>query len=645
MTKNQYKKLFSQSDWTIESLQIIFDLLDKKSKEWLKLDCYPNQFEIVSADQLLNLYSSIGLPTNYPHWKFGKDYMINHNKYLNGRMGLSYEMIINCLSSDSIIDIENYGIAKLEDLEIGQNIWNGNEYVKVISKIKSNQTSGLKITIRNDHDILNPQKVYSIKCTKEHYFPVFNQGYVTLSKAEELGNLDYLFINTRMYDRWMMIPQEIIKIEEVNDLVFYDIEVDSSDHLFVANDILTHNCNPCISYNIEENDLCLMTLVYAHAAGGHNHFFKNNYMFRDWTQADSIIDYMKFARNFILECEKKYGPDEVEEFLDCCHSIQNYGVDVYNHPRFSLQKEQQRIQNTLKWEEENFDAVLDRGKKQKEYKDYDELDLDLLQTALKEPQENILYFLEKFTPKLPKWKRELIRIVRKVAQYFFPQSSTKVANEGTATFVHHYMINRLYDEGYLPDSFMLEFFKHHTNVVFQPTFDKPYFSGINPYTLGFNIFADLKRICEHPTDEDRKFFPDLCGKDWLEEFHYAVKNFRDDSFIQQYLSPKVIRDMKLFSYYDDSDENYYTISNIHDEKGYLKIREILAKQYNRSSYIPNISVTSYDELDQILMLEYHVKDDIELNEEDRDLTLDNIEAIWGGTIDIKYYIKGKEIEK
>ena len=74
---------------------------------------------------------------------------------------------------------------------------------------------------------------------------------------------------------------------------------------------LVINSNPCISYNMEDNTTCLMTLVLAHAAMGHNHFFKNNYLFKQWTQADAIVDYMVFARYFIHKCEGKYGFEEV----------------------------------------------------------------------------------------------------------------------------------------------------------------------------------------------------------------------------------------------------------------------------------------------------------------------------------------------
>ena len=55
-------------------------------------------------------------------------------------------------------------------------------------------------------------------------------------------------------------------------------------------------------------------------------------MFKQWTQADSIVDYMKFARDYILKCEEIYGPESVEEILDACHSIQEYGIDKYKKP-------------------------------------------------------------------------------------------------------------------------------------------------------------------------------------------------------------------------------------------------------------------------------------------------------------------------
>jgi hypothetical protein len=58
---------------------------------------------------------------------------------------------------------------------------------------------------------------------------------------------------------------------------------------------------------------------------------------------------------------------------------------------------------------------------------------------------------------------------------------------------------------------------------------------------------DLRRICEHPTEEDRRWFPDIAGAEWLKTLDFAMRNFKDESFIQQFLSPQVIRDFRLFS--------------------------------------------------------------------------------------------------
>ena len=127
------------------------------------------------------------------------------------------------------------------------------------------------------------------------------------------------------------------------------------------------------------------------------------------------------------------------------------------------------------------------------------------------PEENLLYFIEKRAPRLEDWQRELLRIVRNVSQYFYPQKQTQMMNEGCATFVHYEIMNRLHDRGLITEGSMLEFLHSHSSVVFQPDFDDPRFSGLNPYALGFAMMSDIQRICDEPTEEDREWFPDIAG--------------------------------------------------------------------------------------------------------------------------------------
>ena len=479
MDKEDLKKLFSRSDWDEETIIEADKVVSRIAEEYLGLETYPNQFEIISSEQMLDAYSLIGLPISYNHWKFGKDFVMNQNNYKKGRMGLAYELVINS--------------------------------------------------------------------------------------------------------------------------------------------------NPCISYNMEDNTTCLMVLVLAHAAYGHNHFFKNNYLFKQWTQADSIIDYMVFAKNFVTKCEEKYGFDEVEAVLDSCHALMNYGVDKYQKPRkISPDEERERLKKKLEDDQVFLDDIWRTLPKEKQ-------EIARERRFPDQPEENILYFIEKNSPKLKGWQRELVRIVRKTAQYFYPQGQSKVANEGCATFTHYEIINKMHEEGYLGDDFMMEFFHHHSNVIFQPGFDSQHYSGLNPYTLGFNIFTDLKRMSLDPTEEDKKWFPEIAGKgNWAETFRYIVENFKDETFVLQYLSPKVIRDMKLFSIIDEHDASHYEVNAIHDEYGYKKIRQALSESYNRSRYVPDIQIYNVDVYgDRTLTLEHTPVNNRLLDSGSISKVLPHVEFLWG----------------
>ncbi|MFY0701644.1 MAG: SpoVR family protein, partial [Bermanella sp.] len=206
---------------------------------------------------------------------------------------------------------------------------------------------------------------------------------------------------------------------------------------------------------------------------------------------------------------------------------------------------------------------------------------------------------------------------------------TQVMNEGWATFWHYTLLNTMYDEGLVTEGFMMEFLNSHSSVIYQPPFDSPYFSGINPYTLGFHMMSDIRRICEHPTAEDKEWFPDIAGSDWLDTLHFAMQNFKDESFVLQYLSPKLMRDLKLFSIMDDERKMHISIDAIHDEMGYRRVREDLAKQYDLSYREPNIQVYSVDiNGDRSLTLHHQRQNNIPLNEQTQDV-VKHLHTLWG----------------
>lgn len=239
----------------------------------------------------------------------------------------------------------------------------------------------------------------------------------------------------------------------------------------------------------------------------------------------------------------------------------------------------------------------------------------------------------KKSPNLEQWKREILRIVWKVNQYFYPQRSAQLVHEGYASFCHYYIMTRLEEKGILSPDAYLAFLHSHTRVVFQPSYDKPYYGGLNPYAVGFAICMDIKRMCEAPTDEDREWFPWLIGQRWQDAVKTAVFDFRNDSFIQQYLSPKVIRDLKLFSVLaaETADgESVAIVTEIHDEIGYKELRTKLAESYQLQHSTPQIVVTDADlEGDRTLYLKYVPYKGRELDVATAEMVADNIDFLWG----------------
>jgi spore cortex formation protein SpoVR/YcgB (stage V sporulation) len=202
-------------------------------------------------------------------------------------------------------------------------------------------------------------------------------------------------------------------------------------------------------------------------------------------------------------------------------------------------------------------------------------------------------------------------------------------NEGWATFWHYTLLNDLYDEGLVTDGFMMEFLQSHTSVIYQPGFDSPYYSGINPYTLGFAMYQDIRRICENPTEEDKRWFPDIAGSDWLTTVKFAMNNFKDESFILQFLSPKVIRDLKLFSILDDDRKDELLVPAIHDESGYHTIRELLAAQYNLGNREPNVQVWNVDRRGDRSLTLRHTQHDRKPLGGSTEEVLKHLHRLWG----------------
>ena len=218
-----------------------------------------------------------------------------------------------------------------------------------------------------------------------------------------------------------------------------------------------------------------------------------------------------------------------------------------------------------------------------------------------------------------------------MAQYFYPQTQTKVMNEGCATYVHYQIMNRLHEKGRIGEGAMVEFLRSHTNVVFQPEFNDRRYSGFNPYALGFAMMKDIERICHQPTAEDREYFKDIAGcGDHMNVLRDVWANYRDESFILQYLSPRLVRHFGMFHVTDNAEEAHLKVEAIHDERGYLAIKRALARHYDPAYFTPDIQVVDVNLAgDRKLIVKHRATNRVLLEEKDARQVLQHIADLWG----------------
>ena len=94
MTVADSKLISSGSDWDFETLAEYDHAIAELAHGKFGLDTYPNQIEVISSEQMMDAYSSVGMPVGYNHWSFGKQFVEVESRYRRGQMGLASEIVI-----------------------------------------------------------------------------------------------------------------------------------------------------------------------------------------------------------------------------------------------------------------------------------------------------------------------------------------------------------------------------------------------------------------------------------------------------------------------------------------------------------------------------------------------------------------------
>ncbi len=362
------------------------------------------------------------------------------------------------------------------------------------------------------------------------------------------------------------------------------------------------NSNPAIAYLHKDNTKLLQILTMAHVYA-HVHFFTNNFNFK-YTQPEYTVEMFKNHANRIRSYIKdpSIGDDEMELVLDSARAVawncrRNLAIR-----KVKDEEQQERAIDASIPPEDPFKSIHRRP----EYKEPELHKIPL------EPEEDLLLFIRDYNPFLSEWEQDVLTIVDEETKYFIPMMDTKIMNEGFASYWHHKILNNIG----LDDALQMEFAINHSHVV------TPHPGHINPYYIGFTMLHDIaKRFGEKRVFE-------------------TVESDRDSSFIRQYLTKELAREMHLIEFEPDDDK--YVVTKVSDDDNWDKIRDSLVKNIGMNS-MPVIKVTDSGFGHSQTLELTHEHDGRDLYLEYLDMTLHYVNLLWRRPVILKTKIDGRNI--
>ncbi len=280
------------------------------------------------------------------------------------------------------------------------------------------------------------------------------------------------------------------------------------------------NSDPGLAFLLDTNPEIANLLVAAHVFG-HVDFFKNNLLFAK-TNRNMVNDAVAHALRIDIYIER-YGLEVVEHLMDI-----GFALDRHIDPHLGIVRPPYPSRQIVE--------------KERPIQPYDDLFNTVLPSITYEvigervpphPERDLLWFLITYAPLEP-WQKDVLSIIREESYYFYPQSLTKIINEGWASYWHAELF---YQYGGVSPEEMIEFARLHAGVV-----NPGARYSLNPYYLGYSILVDIERRWDklHAAGESA-----LTGRQKL----FEVRRTEDDvSFLRNYLTAELMERLELFAY-------------------------------------------------------------------------------------------------
>jgi len=402
---------------------------------------------------------------------------------------------------------------------------------------------------------------------------------------------------------------------------------------------LVINNDPCYAYLMRSNATTDQKLVMAHVYG-HCDFFKNNAWFAHTDR--KMMDHMANHGNRIRRYMDRFGAEEVEEFIDCCLSIEDL-IDV--HSPFIKRQDERPLAHWRQPSDEDEETPVPGRFAAKGYMDQfinppaalraeadaQQKQRDREQRFPAEPVRDVMLFIMEHAP-LKSWQLDVLSMLRDEAYYFAPQAQTKIMNEGWASYWHSTIMTR---QG-ISSADVIHYCDHHSGTMATSP------GRLNPYKLGIELFRDIEdRWNRGRFGKEYDECDDLTAKrDWRRdtglgrEKIFEVRRIHNDlTFIDTFLTLDFCREHKLFSFGYNDEADYYEI----ESREFPKIKQrLLFSLTNRGQPLITVRDGNYKNRGELFLS--HAFNGVDLQMDYARDTLRNLARLWTRPVHIETLI-------
>jgi stage V sporulation protein R len=417
----------------------------------------------------------------------------------------------------------------------------------------------------------------------------------------------------------------------------YEREKTRYEHGFGIPYEVVLNSNPSRAYLMSTNPFPVQVMVMAHVYG-HNDFMKNNCHFKP-ARRDILPSASEGAIRF-RNYEKRFGMEAVEHVIDAGLSI-----ELNTNPDFFIKEETEEQQRDRLSEPSPApevpgpydDLVPKRKGEQPSAGEYD-------RKTPPEPDRDILLYIINHSPKpLKEWEKDILSVIRDQGRYFMPQRRTKMMNEGWATLWHMRIMDRLFKEGLLKEEDHGYYNLYNARVLTANP------RTMNPYLVGLKIYEEIEdrwnkgrfgrewEECEDPLTMEAWDLGLGLGREKMFEVR---RSYSDRFFVEHFLTKKLVDELDLYLYEGRQEAN--EIKYVITERDWRLIKQLLVSHLSTFD-IPLIVVEDGDYKGKRELYLKHAYEGIELDQEYRQKTMDQIFYLWHRPVHLETVVNRKPV--